>query len=74
MDKAALEATATATAELHGLSECLEHLTPEWLQGLILHGGPVAAESWVAARVRKDPEGCLELLQVIMKQRHLAYT
>ena len=70
MDKAALE----ATAELHGLSECLEHLTPEWLQSLILHGGPVAAESWVAARVRVDPVGCLELLQVIMKHRHLAYT
>ena len=53
-----------ATVEMAGLNECLDHITPEWLQSLILDQGSVSAVSGVAARVRDDPESCLDLLQV----------
>ena len=56
-----------ATVEMAGLNECLDHITPEWLQSLILDQGSVSVASGVAARVRKDPERCLELLQVGQK-------
>ena len=53
-----------ATVEMAGLNECLDHITPEWLQSLILDQGSVSAAYGVAARVRDDPERCLGLLQV----------
>ena len=56
--------TLEATAQLQGLSDCLDYLTPEWLQSLILDGKSVAAPRDVAASVRECPERCLELLQV----------
>ena len=56
--------TLEATAQLQGLSDCLDYLTPEWLQSLILHGQSVLAPGDVAASVRECPERCLELLQV----------
>ncbi|CAI8051442.1 Helicase required for RNAi-mediated heterochromatin assembly 1 [Geodia barretti] len=52
-----------ATVEMAGLNECLDHITPEWLQSLILDQGSVSAAYGVAARVRDDPERCLDLLQ-----------
>ena len=56
--------TLEATTEFHSLNDCLDYLTPEWLQSLILHEQSVLAPRDVAASVRECPERCLELLQV----------
>ena len=52
--------------QLEDVADCLDCLTAEWLQSLILDKGSVPVDVAVADRVRDDPEWCLKLLQVCM--------
>ena len=53
-----------ATMEPEQVDDCLDYLTPKWLQSLVLYGESVVAAGPVADSLREDPDRCLKLLQV----------
>lgn len=54
-----------AVTKLQSLEECMDSLTPEWLKSLILGAPPGTLETRdVATMVEKNPDSCLNLLQV----------
>ena len=64
-----------AVTKLKSLENCMGGLTPEWLKSLILDAPDVStAASNLSDTVRKNPDHCLVLLQVLIQFAHLKCT